>query len=219
MKKRLMWGIAWSVLATGTANAALLSRAGGQAYYDTTLGITWLADANHAMTSGYDADGRMDWWAAQDWIHSLNTAGFLGAADWRLPVTIQPDPTCSDQYLPGGAYSAQGYGYGCSGSEMGHLYHQYAGMLTAFTNVQPDFYWSDTLYAPDVVSQTQLRAWAFNPDPALGRQDRFDAIGTPFYAWAVRTGDIAVVPLPAAAWLLASALGMMGVLRRWSAAG
>jgi hypothetical protein len=40
---------------TGVANAALQSRLGGQAYYDTTKNLTWLADANRAQTSGYDA--------------------------------------------------------------------------------------------------------------------------------------------------------------------
>ena len=29
------------------------------AYYDTVLDITWLADANYVQTSGYDADGKM----------------------------------------------------------------------------------------------------------------------------------------------------------------
>ena len=32
-----------------------------EAYYDTALNITWLADANYAKTSGYDADGLMNW--------------------------------------------------------------------------------------------------------------------------------------------------------------
>ena len=40
-------------------NAALLSRLGGLAYYVDAANLTWLADANYAHTSGYDADGRM----------------------------------------------------------------------------------------------------------------------------------------------------------------
>ena len=40
------------LLVAGAANAALLSRAGGQAYYDDVLNITWLGDANYAKTSG-----------------------------------------------------------------------------------------------------------------------------------------------------------------------
>lgn len=47
-----------ALLAAGTsAQAALLSRAGGQAVYDTDLDLTWVADANLAQTSGYDSEG------------------------------------------------------------------------------------------------------------------------------------------------------------------
>ena len=30
-----------------------------EAYFDIALNITWLADANNALTTGYDADGLM----------------------------------------------------------------------------------------------------------------------------------------------------------------
>ena len=42
-----------------SADAALVSRLGGLAYYDTDADLTWLADANYAKSSGYDGDGRM----------------------------------------------------------------------------------------------------------------------------------------------------------------
>lgn len=96
--KRMIWGITVSVLAAGSADAALLSRVGGQAYYDDVLDITWLADANYAMTSGYDSDGLMTWDEAQSWIGTLNTANYLGVNDWRLPATAQPDASCSLQW-------------------------------------------------------------------------------------------------------------------------
>jgi hypothetical protein len=68
------------VLST-SLNAALISRLGGQAYYDTVLDITWLADANYAMTSGYDDDGYMDWNTSLLWADQLVFAGF---DSWRL---------------------------------------------------------------------------------------------------------------------------------------
>ena len=45
-------------LITLSANAALYDRGNGL-IYDDVLDITWLQDANHAKTSGYDRDGRM----------------------------------------------------------------------------------------------------------------------------------------------------------------
>lgn len=55
------------LFATATANAALLSRLGGQAWYDSVLDITWLTDANFVRNSGFDSDGPMTWAQAQDW--------------------------------------------------------------------------------------------------------------------------------------------------------
>lgn len=48
-------------VASTAAQASLFSRAGGTMIYDDVLGITWLKDANYAQTSGFDADGRMNW--------------------------------------------------------------------------------------------------------------------------------------------------------------
>ncbi|OIP66619.1 MAG: hypothetical protein COT35_01095 [Nitrospirae bacterium CG08_land_8_20_14_0_20_52_24] len=67
---------------SGAANAALVSRLGGLAVYDTDLNITWLANAN--------ANGFMDWSQANAWASGLTVGGFSG---WRLPTTLQPDAT------------------------------------------------------------------------------------------------------------------------------
>ena len=76
-----------------SANAALIDRGGGL-IYDDDRDITWLADANYAMTSGYDADGMMTWSEAMTWAGNLNYGGYT---DWRLPDTWQPDPSCNIQ--------------------------------------------------------------------------------------------------------------------------
>src|SRR5271167_300163 len=81
---------------TGVANAALTSIDSGQAVYDSTENISWVADANLASTSGYAPGGLMTW--SQAWIASLNSASYLGVSDWRLPTNAQPDATCSKQY-------------------------------------------------------------------------------------------------------------------------
>lgn len=51
-----------------------------EAYYDTSLNITWLADTNYAGMS-------MDWSTANTWAAALNPYG-SGITGWRLPTTI-----------------------------------------------------------------------------------------------------------------------------------
>jgi hypothetical protein len=74
-----------------SACSVVLSRAGGQAYYDDVLSITWLADANLADTNdfgvaGINANGTMSWNTAQSWIGAMSAANYLGTKTWRLPT-------------------------------------------------------------------------------------------------------------------------------------
>lgn len=207
--KRTLSGIFLLVLVFSSADAALISRMSGQAYYDTVLNITWVADANLSQTSGYDADGAMNWNDAQTWIGSLNSASYLGVSDWRLPsMDVNADTTiivCSTATEPD-----------CRDNEMGYMRVQ--NLVTAaspspFTNVQLiDLlaYWSGTEFA----LQT-FRAWSLSFSVTTTGNPVVFGKQTQFYAWAVRPGDFAaVVPLPAAVWLMGSALGLLGWLKR-----
>ena len=101
--------LATSLASITSANASLEGRlattAGGtdyQAFYDTTLNITWLADANLAMTNQFglalsnnavdlrndvvSSDGSMTWAATNLWLSNLNSANYLGFNNWRLPT-------------------------------------------------------------------------------------------------------------------------------------
>ena len=204
--------LATSALILSTnVDAALVERLGGLAYYDTEADLTWLADANAAQTSSYDADGRMTWDAANTWAAGLNVTGITG---WRLAETLQPDASCGSQ--SGSLY----YGYNCTGSEMGNLFYNVLGgsagsSITAthnanydlFSNVQSNYYWSATEYA-----SITTYAWALSGgDGFQFYSDKPDH----FYAWAVQSGDVSAVPVPAAAWLFSSGLiGLIGLARR-----
>lgn len=227
---RLIASIALMLLAGNSANAALLSRMSGQAYYDTVLNITWLADANYAKTSGYDTDGLMTWSAAQAWIASLNAgSGYLGLTDWRLPTAIDTGTSGCDFAYTG---TDCGYNVDLSTGEMAHLFYSTLGnvgfydtvgvptgcgtsspnyCLTStgpFSNLQSNIYWYRTSYAP-----ATFYAWNF--DFHWGIQDANPKSSNGF-AWAVRGGDsplFAPVPIPAAAWLFGGAFAGLGVLR------
>jgi len=186
----------------GTADAALVPRLGGQAYYDDVADLTWLADANYAQTSGYDADGFMTWQVANDWAVGLDVVGVTG---WRLATT---DPAVR--------------GLNQTGSEMGDLFYNVLGgsvgsSITTthnanydlFSHVHSDIYWSATEYASNVTN-----AWLF-----IMRDGFQDIVNKKysFYGWAVQSGDVGAVPVPAAVWLFGSGLlGLIGVARRKS---
>lgn len=177
-------------LLSACARTTLIPALNGQVVIDTDLNLTWLANANLAATetfgvSGIGADGVMNWDTAQSWIDGMNTAGYLGFNDWRLPTTLQPDATCS--------YQAPGYSgaYNCTGSEMGHLFYTKLGGvagssilsssdpdLALFQNVQSYYYWTGTEHAPD----TNF-AWRFTT--SNGYQGARYKDGK-LFAWAVR---------------------------------
>ncbi|NOX08045.1 MAG: DUF1566 domain-containing protein [Gammaproteobacteria bacterium] len=200
------------------ANASSLSgrlpaTSGGtdyQAYYDDNADLTWLADANAAVNSTYDTytpgSGLMTWFNATDWVASLDVAGVTG---WRLPVTVQPDASCSVQNSTFGDY-----GQGCIGGELGNIFYNVlgdtAGSLSnvgPFSNIQSGSpYWStESVSIPSY-------AWYFSMDN--GSQDATGKYAK-YSGWAVQSGDVSAVPVPAAVWLFGSGLlGLMGVARR-----
>jgi Protein of unknown function (DUF1566) len=197
------------------SEAALVSRAGGAAYFDSTLDITWLSDANLAATetfglSGINAAGAMNWNTASEWIAALNSAAYLGKSDWRLPSTVQPDATCEFQLVAGSSLTPQGYGRFCRASEMGHLFYDEG--VTAhspypFHAVSLNDYWSGTSFAPD-----PTMAWAFDFSAGVGYQDRGAKTGLG-HVWAVRDGDIQVVPLPMSMILLLSGVAVFPIAK------
>lgn len=184
-----------------------------QAYYDTEADLTWLANANLAQTSGFDTDGFITWATAMEWVQGLNINGITG---WRLPRTLQPDSSCSSQ-------GDASYGYNCTGSELGNLFYNvlggtatqsitvtHNGNYDLFSNVQSDGYWSST----ETVEPTSPSDYVWYFGFYLG--DQFAGLKTtPLFAWAVHPGNVSVIPIPSALWLLGSGmLALLGISRK-----
>lgn len=206
------------------AQAALYDRGNGM-IYDDVLDITWLQDANYAKTSGYSGIEVMQWPLAEQWAEQLVYGGY---DDWRLPSARlrNSPPAC---YETDGSCDA---GYNVTVSELGYMFfvnlgnratvdangqfqvdpgltntHFIDGLTgesVSFLNFQPGYYW----YREEVGILNYV--WYFNTD---GYQDYFGP-SSRASAWAVRDGDVGVVPVPGGGWLLGSALlGLVGVGR------
>jgi hypothetical protein len=168
------------LLTASGANAALVSRLDGAAYYDTVLDITWLANANAGAGTIYDdgpssTDGSMSWINAQAWIASLNASNYLGVNDWRLP-TVSPidgdsfDLTFSNNGTTdvGHNISAPGSAFaGSTASELAHLWYNTLNnknfcdpvLSTADTCVGPQDGWALGVLTPFTGNVSPFRFW------------------------------------------------------------
>jgi hypothetical protein len=187
-----------------------------EAYYDTDLNITWLADANYAGTG-------MNWSTATAWAAGLTIGSTSG---WRLP-TVTDTGTSGCDY----AYTGTDCGYNANTAtgEMAHMFYTTLGDkafyntsgvgpqsgwgLTntgPFSNVQSYPYWSATEYSPN----TTASAWFFYfYDGSQGNLGKSEGLS----GWAVHSGNVgaAIVPVPAAVWLFGGGLlGLIGVARK-----
>ena len=154
--------------------------------YDQDFDITWVGDGNFAQTTGFDADGRMNWDPSVAWAGGLTIGGFT---DWRLPTALNQDGTDPLD------------GFNVTGSEMGHLFYGELGGsagsailnsvdpdLGLFPNLQNNFYYSDTEYAASPTNYV----WEFltkNGSQGVGNKD------SDWFALVVRDGDVAAIPL------------------------
>jgi hypothetical protein len=209
--------------AAGSGHAALFARNLDadpltiEAYYDSGLNISWLADASLAKTSGADSDGRLSRDDATLWASGLNIGGVTG---WRLP-TVKPVDGVAFNYNFSNdgstdvGYANTGVGWGLA-SELGYLYYVTLGNAATLTNTGPfaNFdlgdYWTGT---PGGNPATD--GFFFN---TLGGLQDVASLGFTLGAWAVHDGDVGAtssVPEPGVAGLLGLALpAMWGTIRR-----
>ncbi|MGN6827028.1 PEP-CTERM sorting domain-containing protein [Paucibacter sp. M5-1] len=187
--------------------------------YASDLGITWLRDAN--------LNGEMDWATANQWASDLVTgSGATQISDWRLPgMTIANISSCEFEF----AGTNCGYNVNPSSSEFAHLFQLTLGNQSrydalgderllgagltnsgSFRNLQAGGYWLADQFDTEA-------AWRF--DSYDGVQDvTFKQI--PFYAMAVRSGDVLAVPEPATLTLTLGGLACLGLaMRRRQRAG
>ena len=232
------------IVSTTCTQASLIDRGNGL-LYDNVLDVTWLQDANYAHTSGYegaDSNGRMNWWAATSWAAGLDYGGYN---DWRLASNSPVNGSSFKYIKAKDGSTDVGYNITSPHSELSYMYHVNLGLKDYYdttgayqadfgifgngtsngvdnasigqkniglvNNMQSLFYWSGSEYAPI----SPGTAWSFGTFGIFsGNQDWFGK-SYYFFAWAVRPGDVAAVPIPSSFWLLGSGLvGLIGLKRR-----
>lgn len=198
---------------------------GPEAYYDTALNITWLADAFQARTALYQArpyyapGDSLIWPHAVEWANNLT---LYGISDWRLPKSFDTGiPGCNAQVSGGDC----GFNVDPNSSEMAHMFFvtlgnssyltpqgtvASGGGLTntgSFSNVYAGYYWSETEF-------NSVQAWNFNF--AQGSQSLAVKTSQGSAVWAVLDGDrgtpMAPVPEPESYAMLLAGLGLIGAI-------
>jgi len=203
---------------------------GAEAYYDSALNITWLADAFQAQTSGYQPHpvygpgNPLVWSLALEWADQLV---LYGIDDWRLPRAFDTGAPGCTNLLQGGEC---GSNVDPASSELAHMFHVTLGNVSylspqgtlapgsgltntgSFSNVYNGRYWSETDY-------DYFNAWNF--DVNFGTQRETDK-GQMSAVWAVLDGDrgtpLSPVPEPGSwALMLAGATALLARARRRAA--
>jgi len=211
-----------------------------EAYYDTTLDITWLANANLAATNQFGLTlsgtyfdsmantvgitGLMTWSNAKAWITGMNAVNYLGYNDWRLPTMMDTGAPGCDNAFSGtdcGSNVQTGDAATTVYSEMASLWYDTLGNTayydTSGNPAQPG--WGLTNTGPFSNFQAQKYWSGLRSSTASGAwvfgadkglQSPYYFNNSYFYAMAVRSDNDVALPLPAAAGLFAS--GLFGLL-------
>jgi hypothetical protein len=213
-----------------------------EAYYDTDLNITWLANANLAASnsfglayltdlgpypgdpSGYNGfifpQGYINWPGAKFWIDAMNTANYLGYNGWRLPtVTDTGTAGCNLGYTG----TDCGWNVDTATGEMAHMFYTTLGDRAYYdtSGNYPQAGWGLTNTGPfsNLQSYSYWSATGYALHATLAWH--FDFLyGVQFqfdktntlYGWVVHSGDVGAAVVPLPAAVWLFGSGLLGLI-------
>jgi hypothetical protein len=164
--------------ATGTG---LQVNPGGQTVYDPITNVTWLANANLAAANSFGLplcttptspalcvaqDGAMTWASTVQYLTNMNSAAYLGQAQWQAPAIDAGCPgfNCTGAQNPMGNlfYSQLGFSQGMSAVSTPNI------AVGPFHNMQPYLYWSCVAAAIQNACETAGPAANFEESYSFG---------------------------------------------------
>lgn len=200
---------------------------GFEAYYDTTLNISWLADPY--------ASGQLNWADAKAWVSNLNVNGVTG---WRLP-SVSPVPGFSgnlapnsDLYMPptefthlyfvtlGNKIPLNRWGY--PEFRMGDYFIDWLTNAGPFWNLRTygpggNYFWYNEAYDDQALSAHSFQLRYGTTDGGNPFDSPNNGSWNTMSAWAVHAGDVGVaanVPEPESMVLALAGLAVAGTLTR-----
>lgn len=198
-----------------TRQGSLVDRGGGL-LYDEVLDITWLQDASWAQTSGYKANGKMNWKDANAWAEQLvyrDEARGVDLRGWRLPRVLPRNGKTWDGRFCLDGSSDEGYNFCTPHSELAWMFYMNLGLKGYYSqageeeplsgaggngkmgyvvnvglvkNLKSYVYWTSTPAEP----YTDRNGWMF--DFIFGFQNFYNQ-NDMLCPWAVRDGDVAEI--------------------------
>lgn len=194
-------------LTAGVNVQAELHDRGGGLIYDDVLDVTWLQDANYALTLGLSADGRLSWADAKQWVADLeyfDSVRGVTWTDWRLPRLLPINGVDYDDRFSIDGTTDNGYNIVSPTSELSYMFYVNLGNVGytdvfgnwplpnyglvnkgPFINLDPKVfpYWFGQEYPP-----FPGMAWVLVPLTGSQHEGVKDH---EFFGWPVRDGDVA----------------------------
>ncbi|HET9063305.1 MAG TPA: hypothetical protein VFO62_08460 [Candidatus Binatia bacterium] len=179
-----------------------------QAYYDTVLDVTWLANASLARTETFGVEpingpetgnlhGLMQFLSASQYIAAMNDVCYLGFSTWRLPEVAPLNGSTFVEILANDGSADRGYNIsapgtpfaGSTASELAYMYYNTLGNLAGVT----------TSGTPRSCQLEPTDFCLANKGPFVGLIALTYWIGTPY------------VPNPSGAWAFDQVAGLQNV--------